>query len=240
MAPKFAIGTGIMPALDVDSLEHMARVIVATRDVEGIVGYKIGLSTVLRTGLAEATRRVRDLTDRPIVYDHQKIGPDMPDMARKFYSIVGEAGVDGVIIFPVAGPTAVREFTTHAIENGVTPIVGGQIPVQDYVIGGGGFVADDALDHIIDIAVGVGSRHFVLPANNPAAIRNWCHKIADGVSEPVIFLTGIGPLGGKIDDAFSAAGNIRHRVAIVGRLITASDDPRESARRCLEAIVNAV
>lgn len=236
---QFAVGSGIMPALDVDSLDHMLRVIKATRDVEGVVGYKLGLSTVLRTGLAEAMRMVRDTTDRPIVYDHQKIGPDMPDMAGKFYAICKEAGVDGVIIFPVSGPTAVREFTGHAIKNNITPIVGGQIPVKDYTISGGGFMADDALDHIIDVAAGVGSIHFVLPANDPKAISRWCKRISKGVKNPIVFLTGIGPLGGKIEEAFRAAEKISHRIAIIGRLIAASDAPKESAKRCIDAIMKS-
>lgn len=237
--PNFAVGTGVMPALDVDSLEHMLRVIKATQGIEGIVGYKLGLSTVLRTGLTEAIRMLRDVTAHPIVYDHQKIGPDMPDMASKFYDICRGAGVDGVIIFPVSGPTSVRQFTTHAINNDITPIVGGHIPVKDYTISGGGFMEDDALDHIIDIAVNVGATHFVLPANDPKAIRKWCRQIAKGVTNPVVFLTGIGPLGGKIDEAFSAAGEIPHRIAIVGRLIAASEDPKESARRCCELVKSA-
>jgi orotidine-5'-phosphate decarboxylase len=232
------MGVGIMPALDVNSLDHMARVIEATRDVEGIVGYKLGLSTVLRTGLAAAMRMVRELTDHPIVYDHQKIGPDMPDMAGKFYDICREAGVDGVIIFPVAGPTAVREFAGQAIKNGIVPIVGGQIPVNDYSVSGGGFMVDDALERIIDLAAAVGTTNFVLPANNPETIRSRCGQMAASVKDPIVFLTGIGPLGGKIEEAFSAASEIPHRLAIVGRLITAAENPKEAARRCFDSIMS--
>ncbi len=71
---------------------------------KGVAGYKLGLTSVLRFGLTESVRRLRDLTDLPIVYDHQKAGPEMPDMAVRYTALCKEAAVDGLILFPVAGP----------------------------------------------------------------------------------------------------------------------------------------
>lgn len=235
----FSAKLGIVPALDIDSLAHMTRVVRATTRVEGIVGYKLGLTTVLRLGLAGAVRRLRKETDLPIIYDHQKAGPDMPDMAGKFVALCKEAGVDGLILFPIAGPTAVREFAGRAIKAGLVPVVGGEIPVPDYGIAGGGFVADDGLERIIRHAASTGVRHYVLPANDPKRIRSRTRWIVKHVKRPTVFLTGFGPLGGVIGKAFAAASDCPRRLAVIGRNITASPDPAESARRLVDEIMAA-
>ena len=166
MAKKLKGDMGIVPALDIDSHEHLERVVRETSKREGVAGYKLGLTSVLHFGLRESVRRLRDLTDLPIIYDHQKAGPDMPDMAKKYTALCKEADVDGLILFPVAGPTAVDSFVGEAIRADLTPFVGGEIPVPDYGVSGGGYMLDDALDRILVRAVQNKSDHFVLPAHD--------------------------------------------------------------------------
>ncbi len=228
--------SGIVPALDVDSLDHLDRVVSRTTTVKGVVGYKLGLTTVLRLGLKQSVDHMRTLTDLPVIYDHQKAGADMPDMGKTFCKLCKDAGVDSVILFPVAGPTAVHEFAGRAARLGLSPIVGGEIPVDDYKIGRGGYMAASALDRIIEVAASVKVRHFVLPARHSASVRRRANWIAENVRKPVLFLTGIGPLGGDIATAFSAAQSVRTRIAVVGRLITKEKNPAEAAKRCVDQI----
>ncbi len=233
--PKSVAGTlGIVPALDIESHERLELVVKATTGVEGVAGYKLGLTSVMRFGIKEATKRLRDLTDLPIIYDHQKAGPDMPDMAKKYTAICADAGVDGLILFPVAGPTAVDGFVGEAIKANLFPVVGGEIPVPDYGVSGGGYMLDDALDRILARAAAKGADHFVLPAHDPAKIRRWSAWIAKNVKNPMVFLTGFGSLGGTIEDAFGASQEIARRFAIVGRLITESPDPAEASAKLFE------
>ena len=63
---------GIVPALDLDSIEDLRKVVGETSNVEGIVEYKLGLQAILHIGLFKAVEVVRELTDLPIIYDHQK------------------------------------------------------------------------------------------------------------------------------------------------------------------------
>jgi orotidine-5'-phosphate decarboxylase len=225
---------GIVPALDIDSPEHLERVVRETSKREGVAGYKLGLTSVLRFGLTESVRRLRDLTDLPIVYDHQKAGPDMPDMAVKYTALCKEADVDGLILFPVAGPTAVDGFVGEAIRAGLIPFVGGEIPVPDYGVSGGGYMLDDALDRILVRAVHNKADHFVLPAHDTAKIKRWSAWIAANVASPLVLLTGFGALGGSIETSFAAAGACRRRFAIVGRLITGSKAPGDAAAHLYE------
>ncbi|MBJ3774540.1 orotidine 5'-phosphate decarboxylase / HUMPS family protein [Acuticoccus mangrovi] len=230
MPTVFSGKMGIVPALDVDDLAAFERVVKATTGVEGVAGYKLGLTTVLRVGLKASMKALRDLSDLPVLYDHQKAGPDMPDMAKKFTALAAEAGVDGLILFPVAGPTAVDAFVGEAVKAGIAPVVGGEIPVPDYGISGGGYLVDDALDRILVRAAAAGADHFVLPAHDAAKVKRWAAWIAQNVPEATTFLTGFGSLGGTIEGAFATADALPRRFAIAGRLITGAADPGAAAR----------
>lgn len=236
----FAAPVGLVPALDVESTKALRDVVARTTTVRGVAGYKLGLTGSLRLGLDRAVKEVRKLSDLPILYDHQKAGPDMPDMARPFAKLCSEAGVDGLILFPVAGPEAVKQFVGHTLSAGMIPVVGGEIPVPDYSVSGGGYLVDDALDRIIKLSAKEGARHFVLPARDRRAIARRARWINKHVDDPVIFLTGIGPLGGKIEDAFGAAKGTPARMAIVGRNVCNATDPRVAARTIVAEMKRAV
>lgn len=239
MSSPFKGTVGVVPALDVDDPARLAQIVRETTRVPGVVAYKVGLSSVLHAGLAPAVRALRDLTDLPLLYDHQKAGPDMPDMADKFAMLCREGGVDGLILFPVAGPTAVDRFVGAARAEHLVPVVGGEIPVPDYGVSGGGYMLDDALDRILVRAHAAGADHFVLPAHDPAKIRRWSGWIAGAVPAATIFLTGFGSLGGTIADGFAAAAACRRRFAIVGRLITGAAAPGDAAARLVAEIAAA-
>jgi orotidine-5'-phosphate decarboxylase len=220
---------GILLALDMESLDDMKRVVEATTRIEGIVGYKVGLTATLRLGLGGAVRHLRSATDLPLVYDHQKAGPDVPDMAAKFASTCKEAGVDGLILFPIAGPRAVIEFAGHALKHRLMPVVGGDLPFPDYNASGGGYVIDDALDKIFRKALEIGVDHFVIPANTPDKVRRHARWLIRKLEQPTLFVPGIGPLGGTIADTFAAAPGCRV-YAVIGRAIYAAADPAQAAR----------
>lgn len=240
MTAVFAAPAGLVPALDVDTFDDMLRVVEKTSGVAGVVGYKLGLTGVLPMGLPHAIQSIRRVTDLPIVYDHQKAGPDMPDMASKFARLCRQGGADALILFPVAGPHAVAEFVGETIRQGMLPIVGGHIPVPDYCVSGGGFLADDVLDRIIGSAIPTGAKSFVLPANDPEAVRRHVATICSQVGDSRIFLTGFGSLGGDISTAFGAARLAPRRYAIVGRAVSTSADPAEAARRMVGEIMRAI
>jgi orotidine-5'-phosphate decarboxylase len=226
----FRVSHGILPALDMDSLDQMARVVETTTRIAGVVGYKVGLTATLRLGLEGAIKLLRAVTDLPLIYDHQKAGPDVPDMAEKFAATCHAAGADGLILFPVAGPRAVREFVGNAIKHQLLPLVGGDLPLPDYNVSGGGFIADDALDRIFALALEIGAQHFIVPANKPEKVRHHADALRAKLARPSLFLPGIGPLGGSIAETFGQAAGC-NLYAVVGRAIYGAPDPAEAAKR---------
>lgn len=230
VAPVSPAPLGIVPALDLLTLDDLRRVVEATTGVDGIVAYKVGLQAVLHVGLFRTVAAIRELTDLPLIYDHQKAGADMPDSAAGFVSICAKADLAGLILFPVAGPTAVREFVGHTLAAGLDAVVGGHIPVPDYTTSSGGYFVDDVLDRLLADAVTVGASQVVLPANDPEGIRRRCAWLTSQVAAPVVYLTGIGPLGGTIASSFAAADGMPVRRAVLGRRICAAADPTEAAK----------
>ena len=227
---RLATTHGIMPALDMRTLDDVKRVVENTTRIEGVVAYKVGLTVTLPHGLPEAMRQLRTVTDLPLIYDHQKAGPDVPDMAPKFAQTCKESGADGLILFPLAGPRAVDGFVGGALAHRLLPIVGGDLPLAVYNASGGGYVIDNALNLIFERAIASGADHFVVPGNTPDKVAHHAAWLVDAVKTPQLFIPGIGPLGGNIADTFAAADGCR-AYAVVGRAVYGADDPAEAARQ---------
>lgn len=221
---------GIVPALDLDSPDDVKRVVEQTTGIDGVVAYKLGLTMTLRLGLAAAVRELRSVTDLPIFYDHQKAGPDVGDMAQKFTAIAAAAGVDGLVLFPLAGPRAVDAFVGGALRNGLVPLVGGDLPLADYNQSGGGYVVDNALDLIFERAIAAGADHFIIPGKDAEKVRYHAERLPDRVAAPRLFIPGIGALGGSISEVFAAAKGC-HAYAIVGRAVYEGGNATEAAQR---------
>lgn len=235
---RFRTKHGIIVALDGETVEACKRTIDLTTAVEGVVGYKVGMSMALRLGLAEAVKQLRSHTDLPLIYDHQKAGPDVFDMAAKFAGFCAEARVDGLILFPIAGPRAVEAFVGETIKHGMLPLVGGDLPFPDYNVSGGGYVADDALERIIDKAVESGASHFVVPGNTPDKLRHHSERLKSMLRAPVFVVPGIGPLGGKIGDLVAAANGCSV-YGVVGRAVYGAPDQTAAARALVDEAMNA-
>lgn len=229
---------GVVCACDLDRLEDVTRLIEAIDPVDGLVGYKLGSLLTLRYGLVEVVRRLRQVTAKALIYDHQKAGLDIPSMAAHYAATCRDAGVDGLILFPLAGPTAVDAFVGEPLRLGVAPIVGGALPLSDYKARCGGYVVATALGRIAERAFALGARDFIVPATDVAAIRRHARRFGPR-GRTRLFLPGIGALGGEIEKAFAAAGGLS-TYAIIGRAIYGAPAPAEAARRFAdEALVFA-
>lgn len=220
---------GLIVALDAETVDACKRTVDLTSGVAGVVAYKLGMTTVLRLGLAEAVRQLRGHTDLPLLYDHQKAGPDVFDMAAKFTALCAEAKVDGLILFPTAGPRSVEGFVGESLKRGLLPLVGGDLPFPDYNVSGGGYVADDALERIIDKAIEIGATHFVVPGNTPDKLRHHAARLRERLPQAVFVTPGIGPLGGKMQELVRAAPGASV-IGVVGRAVYDAKDPAAAAR----------
>jgi len=220
----------VIPACDVEDLEQFEDIVKSTADIEKIGGYKIGFELGyggLGWGLADVVRTAKKYTNKPIIFDHQKAGTDIPDTGKNFARKMKKAGVDAVILFPQAGPETERAWIYHALDNDLNVIVGGRMTHPAYAVSEGGFITDEGALDMYRIAARAGVTNFVVPGNKPEVITQIREVIeAEGVS-PIFYSPGFVAQGGKLSDAVKAAGNSFH--GIVGRGIYAAKDKKRQA-----------
>jgi orotidine-5'-phosphate decarboxylase len=217
----------VIPACDVETLEQFEELVKQTADVDGIGGYKIGFELGLGYGLPKVVETARKHTNKPIIYDHQKAGTDIPDTGKNFAKVCKKAGVDAVIFFPQAGPETERAWIYHALDNDLKVIVGGRMTHPAYAVSEGGFITDEGALDMYRIAARAGVNNFVVPGNKPDVIKQVRDVVeAEGVS-PIFYAPGFVAQGGKIEAAAKVAGDRFH--GIVGRGIYQAKDMHAAA-----------
>lgn len=217
----------VIPACDVSSIEDFEKLVIETADVDGIGGYKVGFELALGYGLSTVVNVARKHTDKPIIYDHQKAGTDIPDTGKNFARVCKAAGVDGVIMFPLAGPETERAWIYHALDQGLNVIVGGWMTHPAFTSSEGGFIMDKSAIDMYLIAAEAGINNFVVPGTKPEAIRNIRQMVEAVGVKPVFYAPGFVAQEGKIENAAKEAGERWH--AIVGRGIYLAEDKRKAA-----------
>lgn len=231
-------GRSVIPACDLDSLERFEDVVRETAEVPGIGGYKIGFELTMRYGLPRVVEVAKKHVSRPIIYDHQKAATDIgdPEFGRKFARAAKESGVDAVIFFPQAGPVTQTVWTGEALQAGIGVIVGGHMTHKGYLSKDGGYIRDDAPQEIYKRAARHGVTNFVVPGNNPDAVRAY-RELLEGLGvQPVLFAPGFVTQDGDISETGKAAGERFH--AIVGRDLINVKDIQLKAEKLTSQLLN--
>jgi len=208
------------------SAHRFEWVLKETCHMSAVGAYKIGFLLAMEIGLPRVTEMVRQLTTKPLIYDHQKAGTDIPDTGKAFAHVCKKSGMDAIILFPQAGPETERAWIEAAKEEGLGVIVGGLMTHKGYTRSEGGYIADEAVIEMYLNAVKVGVTDFVVPGTNPAAIEKIRLMLEHQGIKPVLYSTGFGAQGGDVQKATSAMGNNWHIIA--GRAIYAAKNVRSA------------
>jgi orotidine-5'-phosphate decarboxylase len=223
----------VIPACDVVYLEELEELVSATHDVEGIGAYKIGFGLALSYGLPVVCESIREWTDLPIIYDHQKAATDTPHTGELFAKTCKDAGVDAVILFPQAGPETEKAWIKACKDERLGVIVGGEMTHPAYILSEGGWIDDLALAKIYTIARDMGVRDFVVPGNKPEKIKRYVSTLKD--VDPIFYSPGLVAQGGEISESAKAAGERWH--AIVGRGIYQAKDMNKAAKELTSELI---
>jgi len=206
----------IMIACDVDE-KRFEQIVKETADLDAVSSYKIGFYLGLGYGLPRIVKIARKYTDKPLVYDHQKAATDIPETGKIFAEACASAGINAVILFPQAGPETEKAWIDYCKEAGLGVIVGGLMTHKAYKKSEGGFLDDDGVYRIYEIAAKNGINDFVVPGNKPDEIRKIKAIVEKAGAKPVFYAPGFIAQGGTITEAAKAAGERWH--AIIGRAI---------------------
>lgn len=227
------IPRSIIPACDCDS-QRYEMLVRETCNLPGVGAYKLGFVLALSVGLPRAVEIARRYTDKPLIYDHQKAATDIPDTGRAFAKVCSGAGINAVILFPQAGPETERAWIDYARNEDLNVIVGGLMTHKKYVRSEGGYIADDAIIEIYEKAANLGVNDYVVPGNNPEAIKKIRAMLVREHAHPVLYSPGFVAQGGTITDAAKVAGENYH--AIVGRAIYDAKDMGTAAEELCKSL----
>lgn len=209
---------GLIPALDCD-LEKAVDVVSRVDGIDAVYGYKVGFVLGLTHGLPAVVERIRRVSKKPVIYDHQKAATDIPDTGEAFARTLAKAGIDEAILFPQAGPETLAAWTKALQNERLKVIVGGVMTHARYLASEGGFLVDERIFDAYKQAAGLGVRTFVVPMTKPEIVRVIADRLGEGDWE---FLSpGLGAQGGNL----ASFGFLRKHYAIVGRSLLKAEDP---------------
>ena len=225
----FDLKHGIIPACDVETLDELKILVRETSDIVGVVGYKIGCILALNHGISKVVATIREFSNLPIIYDHQKASTDIPQMGEKFAEIFVNNDIQSVILFPQSGPKTEEAFISGLLNRGLVPMVGGEMTHPMYLSEDGGFIINDGPKEMYEVAAKIGVDFFILPGNKPNTIRKYHELIKSICDSPKYCMPGIGSQGGDIEKAFEALDNAQ-AYAIIGSSIYKAKDIKKSAK----------
>lgn len=219
MEKLISLQKSVIPACDVPTIEKLQELVIATRKVEGIGGYKVGLELVIRFGLEEVVKKIRDHSQLPIIYDHQKGGTDIPELGAKFAKAVKSAGADAVILFPFGGAKTEREWIKACHGEGLVVLVGGHMTQAEFLESEKGFIANTGPERIYGLAADWNVSNFVVPGNKVEWVQYYRLLFESMIGEGnfTLYAPGFISQGGDISETGKAAGENWH--AIVGGAI---------------------
>jgi len=227
---------GIIVACDVSSLHALAELVEATADCGAVTGFKLGFTLGMRYGLPRVVKSIRARTKKPIVYDHQKAGTDIPQTGLFFAELCAESRCDGAILFPHAGPATLETWVDALQKHKITPIVGAVMTHPHFLASEGGFVIDNASAQIYYVALSKGVSHFVLPATKPEQVIMLKEEAMRlGVSCPIILSPGIGRQKANVTEVRQRFADLKWS-AIIGSAIYKADDPAAQASRIADEL----
>ena len=210
----------VIPALDVTDLKQLKKLIKKIADLELVYGYKVGFSLGLTFGLPRVVNEIKSISDKPIIYDHQKAATDIPDTGKLFARVMKDSGVDEVILFPQAGPATLESWVKGLQDQNLKVIVGGIMTHPKFVVSEGGFIRDEAVIEMYRMSHKMGVNSFVVPLTKPDETEN-LYKKAKLSDKCIFYSPGFGKQGGDV----SNFGFLKTHYLIIGRSLLQAKNP---------------
>jgi orotidine-5'-phosphate decarboxylase len=248
----FSMNHGVIPACDVNTIGELLNIISETKDVKGIVGYKIG--KILQTNylLKDVLTEAVGYTDKPIILDPQKEGNDVEFTEPAFITNYANAGVKAMIMFPFSSPRVQATCIKSCQENNILPIGGFRLTQKgfdeteevelsniDPSLEGKfrGYISADAEERALQLYAKMGVDHVIGPANKINDLDNMKFMLKKNGINPYFMMPGVKRQGGDVSSAFEAVNDCAGAYAIIGSGIYKAENMGEAAEKfCEEAL----
>ena len=210
----------VIPALDVTDIKQLKKLIKKIADIDFVYGYKVGFSLGLTFGLPRIVDTIKSISDKPVIYDHQKAATDIPDTGKLFARVMKDSGMDEVILFPQAGPVTLEAWVKSLQDQDLKVIVGGIMTHPKFIVSEGGFILDQAVIEMYRMSREMGVDSFVVPLTKPAETEN-LYQMANLSDDCYFYSPGFGKQGG--DE--SNFGYLKKHYLIIGRSLLQAEKP---------------
>ncbi|HIK02056.1 TPA: orotidine 5'-phosphate decarboxylase [archaeon] len=223
-APKIVVSADIAPNEAVQLVEKL----LPARDK--IAALKLGSLHAMDMGLRETIKVLKEVSDFPLIYDHQKGCSDIPDIVERQVLLASDCGIDAVIGVPHgAGPRSLERFCTSCKSAGIEAIVLLEMTHE----GAHDYHKEDTARKIFDHIMELGVKNIVAPGNKYERLREYRKWIDESGSGAKIMSPGIGAQGGQAEKAVGAGTDY----PIVGRAIYLAEDPKKAVDEIYESAV---
>ncbi|MBI5511860.1 MAG: orotidine 5'-phosphate decarboxylase [Deltaproteobacteria bacterium] len=209
----------LIPALDIGDLDEAVTLVAAVDALPEVYGYKVGFALGLSFGLPKVCAAIRARSQKPIIYDHQKAGTDIPDTGSLYAQTLSTAGVTEAIIFSHAGPQTQAAWIDALRNEGLKIIVGGVMTHPRFLASEGGYLVDDRILDAYKLAADKGVTAFVVPLTKPDIVQAIARRLGDG-GQWEFYSPGLGAQGGSV----TSLATLKNHYIIVGRSLFAASD----------------
>ena len=218
----FRNNKGIIYALDCSGKDKLISELKETRDFDKLVAYKLGALPLMSIdgGISYVANLVRQYTDLPIIYDHQKLfwasseDDDVFDIPPIIAQDLNEAKIEAGIVLGIGNDGELSWYKEHLkafieafFEHDIIPIVVAHMTTPKYLRSEGGVTPDDVPEVSFKLAADMGVEYLVIPGNKPKYARHYVEMLSNWVGNPNFLFPGFGKQGGNEEEIFGITEN---------------------------------
>jgi hypothetical protein len=188
----FNLKNGVLIDINNPEKSTVAEIITATKEIDYVVGYRLGVRPMIRNGVMDIVDLIKNQTSKPLIYDHQKFGNDLPEICSgDILDDIRDSGIDGIVILPLAGRKVLESIINKCNKINLLPVVCGDLSYTGYFRSEDGYIENDIQQKIYLDAASLGVSHMLMSCNRIDRIKIYCHQLDAIVGQLKIFFTAI-------------------------------------------------
>lgn len=188
----FNLKNGILVDINDPEKSTVEDIIAVTKEIDYVAGYRLGARPVIKNGLRDVASLIKKQTSKPLLYDHQKFGNEVPEICSiDILDDIKDSGIDGIVILPLAGRKVLESIVKKCNKLNLLPVVCGDLSYQGYFISEGGYIENDIQQKIYIDAANLGVSHLIMSCNRIERIKIYCNQLNAIIGQLKIFFTTI-------------------------------------------------
>ncbi|MCL4378733.1 MAG: hypothetical protein M1409_10240 [Actinobacteria bacterium] len=189
----FNLKNGVLIDINDPEKSNIEDIVAITKEFNYIAGYRLGTRPIIKNGLRDIVNLIKKQTSKPLIYDHQKFGNEIPEICSGcILDDIKDSGIDGIVILPLAGKKVFESIINKCNKINLLPVVCGDLSYPGYFSSEGGYIDNNTQQKIYIDAANLGVSHLIMSCNRIERIKIYCHQLNAIIDQLKIFFTAIG------------------------------------------------